>query len=476
MSEGKGFFTASLIFADIKGFTALERDSQLVDYYETLFPSVCNKIKSFSPVYINSWGDAIFCVFEDPIAAADSALAIRDFFRSYNWTDTQLPKLQVRVSVHSGRAYRGKDPITEEPGYIGTQINLAARIEPIVKPGEVWTTDKFVSLLETANPVHFSTDNLGVKPLAKKWGGQEIYRLRHADEAPLTDENIYEKVEVSGVDPVSAVLALYERGDDQQKLSAVDMMGKKDDPRVLEKLSAIVQDGSLPLNLRLMGIAGMGEVKNSKALPTLASVIDTKENEDPRIHIACIKAIASIGDLRSGTVLQSVLEHRKDYADVVVLQAIEALAFLKFSPAILHAVELLKEEGLDARLAQRIMAMLAVSGDERCIAAVLPYLNPDHSADERVLAMQVIVKYDPKCIKDNLITIARDTNEPEAMRAAAFAGLAKLDTVEAKSVLAEIVERAESSSAMAVNYLVEGKERVEKQERQAEESIKSLLW
>lgn len=476
MSKGKGFFTASLIFADIKGFTTLERDAHLVAFYETLFPALCAKTKDFNPLYINSWGDALFCVFEDPIAAADAALAIRDFFRSYNWTDTQLPKLQVRVSLHSGRAYRGKDPLTGETGYIGAQINLAARIEPIVKPGEVWTTDKFVSLLATANPTHLDTDNLGVKPLAKKWGGQEIHRLRHKDEKPLTDENIYEKVEVSGVDPVSTVLALYERGDDRQKLRAVDMMGKRDDPRFLEKLSAVVQDGSLPLNLRLMGIAGMGEVKNSKAIPTLASVIDTKENEDPRIHQACIKAIASIGDLRSGKVLQSVLEHRKDYADVVVLQAIEALAFLRYQPAIAHAIGLLKEEGLDTALTRRIMAMLTVSGDERCIPAVLPYVDPAHSTDERVLAMQIIVKYDPKCIKNDLIRIARDVNEPEAMRGAAFAGLAKLDTVEAKSVLAEIVERAESCSSTAVNYLVEGKERAEKQERQAEERIKDLIW
>ena len=75
------------------------------------------------------------------------------------------------MSLHSGRAYRGKDPISGDTGYIGTQINLAARIEPIVRPGEVWTTDKFISLMKTANPEHLDSDNLGVKPLAKKWGG-----------------------------------------------------------------------------------------------------------------------------------------------------------------------------------------------------------------------------------------------------------------------------------------------------------------
>jgi class 3 adenylate cyclase len=476
MPKTKGFFTASLIFADIKGFTQLSKDAQLIEFYETLYPELCNKVKTFQPTYVNSWGDALFCVFEDPIAAADCALAIRDLFAAYNWTDTQLPKMQVRVSLHSGRAYRGKDPITGEAGYIGTQINLAARIEPIVKPGEVWTTDKFVSLLNTANPEHLDTDNLGVKPLAKKWGGQEIHRLRRKNESPLEDDNIYEKVETVSVDTVATILALYDRGDDNQKLKAIDMMGKRDDPRIMEKLTSIVLNGSLPITHRLMAIAGMGEIKNSKALSALESVLNSKDKEDPRITRASIKAIASIGDLRSGKIVQNVLEHREEYPEYAVLQAIEALVFIPYQPAIKFAAELLEDESLDFSIAERILAMLTLVGDERCIPAVRPFLDRSRPVNERIGAIVLIVRHNPLIIKEELISIARDTNEPEGIRGPAFAGLAKIDTTETKSILAEISERAEPISSLALQYLVEGKERAEKQERSARNGVKDLIW
>jgi hypothetical protein len=86
---------------------------------------------------------------------------------------------------------------------------------------------------------------MGVNSLARKWGGQEIHRLRGAAEPPLAVGNIYEKADTKRVDPVAILLSLYERGDDEQQLQAVKMLGKSEDSRAVEKLCAIARNGSL---------------------------------------------------------------------------------------------------------------------------------------------------------------------------------------------------------------------------------------
>jgi hypothetical protein len=56
-------------------------------------------------------------------------------------------------------------------------VTLAARIEPQVIPGQIYTTQAFAAILAVTAPGRFATRYLGKLPLAKGYGALPIYQL-----------------------------------------------------------------------------------------------------------------------------------------------------------------------------------------------------------------------------------------------------------------------------------------------------------
>src|SRR5258708_6152636 len=103
---------------------------------------MADKLRPYEAFYVNSWGDAIVAAFRDPLKAARAALALRDLFRDTNWRNLGLSNhLAARIGLHAGAVFIGFDPLQSREGLAGHNVNLAARIEPVVKPNEVWVTD-----------------------------------------------------------------------------------------------------------------------------------------------------------------------------------------------------------------------------------------------------------------------------------------------------------------------------------------------
>ena len=475
MAPQKGFFTASLILAEITGFSALSSDDLLGCFFEEFHPKFRQLISNYTPISSNSWGNAIFCAFNDPVSAAHCALDMRDFFQSYIWDDSALPRLNLRISLHASRAFEEGSPDSDAHGFMGARIDLAAGLEPMLKPGEVWTSDIFIRILQTVGLDDIATDKIGVKPIARKWGGNEIHRLRRSIEAPLTDKNIYEREETKRVDPIAILINLYQRGDDEQQINAVKMLGKKDDPRAVEKLCSIAQKGSLSLQLRLDAIASLGEQQDSGAVPTLASILDAYKNEDPRIQIACVDAIIAIGDLRGGRALLHVLKNMNEYQEAVVLRTVESLAVIRHKTALNYLNEQVRENRLDEQVLIAVLHVLITVGDLTAAPFVVQFLDRDIPLDIRCAALTYLAYGRPQIIKTALQELALDRDGPSELRVLALAGLTKIDSNETKKTLAEIAEAAESLSSYAAQFLVEGKDYVEKLVRELRQDfIKKL--
>jgi hypothetical protein len=83
-----------------------------------------------------------------------------------------LPPLQIRISVHAGEVFLGMNPVTNRKELIGTEVNRAARIEPVVRPNHVYVTKDFVQRCKAEN-IRFQL--LGNIDLPKDWGSEEIY-------------------------------------------------------------------------------------------------------------------------------------------------------------------------------------------------------------------------------------------------------------------------------------------------------------
>ncbi len=179
---------AAIMFLDVKGFGRLSQ-IQLQMYIERILPDIAKIIQHHRDRFmdLNTWGDAIFAVSEDPVLLAGHALVIRDYFRQTNFEAKGLPnQLQSRISLHTGTVYHGFDSIRSREGVIGADVTLTARIEPITLPGEVWVTRDFAAMLAphaTAEKLEF--DDLGGKELAKNYGPRQLLRLRRSSEPPV---------------------------------------------------------------------------------------------------------------------------------------------------------------------------------------------------------------------------------------------------------------------------------------------------
>ena len=177
---------AGVLFADIAGYSKL-KEAQIKTYLSKVVPDLAARV--IDPhrqhfLELNTWGDGLILASTDPYKLAEIALELRDFYRKRNWSADSLPKLKVRVSLHAGAVYVGDDLIRRTNGIIGTQVNLAARIEPIITVGEVWVSEQFFHLIPQDQELPFGFDELGEKELAKQFGTAKLYRLRWEFESP----------------------------------------------------------------------------------------------------------------------------------------------------------------------------------------------------------------------------------------------------------------------------------------------------
>ena len=176
--------TVAILFLDVSGYSKLT-EPQLNVYMQNILPELAKIIQPYSNNLseINTWGDAIIAVSSDPYNIARLSLELRDFFKNRNWLNDHLPSdLSSRIALHAGAVTFGFDPIRNIKGIIGAQVNLAARIEPVTIPGEVWCTDQFMGLVDTGSDPKLAFDDLGECPLAKKFGSVRLWRLRRAYE------------------------------------------------------------------------------------------------------------------------------------------------------------------------------------------------------------------------------------------------------------------------------------------------------
>jgi class 3 adenylate cyclase len=163
----------AFLFADVKGFGKL-RETQVAHFVESIINLIATVMRAsgVKPLVLNTWGDGLLVVTESPAEAAEIALRL---------IEGMAPQISgtggfnFRVGLHCGPAFFvPNDPITGRPNVYGTDVNRAARIEPVVAPGEVWASRAFVTMAAATNATGLGFDDLGERELFKDG---EITRL-----------------------------------------------------------------------------------------------------------------------------------------------------------------------------------------------------------------------------------------------------------------------------------------------------------
>jgi adenylate cyclase len=168
----------SMLFADFAGFSRLDEE-RLSQFLEVVMGRIATVLDRHGDVVLtrNSWGDAIFAVITSPEHAAEIALEIQAEMDPSTLHDIGLPpEGGMRISLHHGPIFEHFDAVQGARTFYGTEVTVAARIEPRVPVGAIYTTQPFAAMIESdRNDYHF--EYVGNMDLAKNYGVRILYRL-----------------------------------------------------------------------------------------------------------------------------------------------------------------------------------------------------------------------------------------------------------------------------------------------------------
>lgn len=149
--------TATVLFSDIKGFTAVSEKldaSGLMEWLNSYMEAMAGLVMKHGGVVDKFIGDAVMAVFGVPVArrtaeeiardgqaAARCALAMRGELARFNseWSKKGLARIGIRIGLYTGELVSGSLGSSERMEYtvIGDTVNTASRLESFkLAPGE----------------------------------------------------------------------------------------------------------------------------------------------------------------------------------------------------------------------------------------------------------------------------------------------------------------------------------------------------
>lgn len=170
----------TMLFADAVGYSRLTEE-QIPLFYEHYVGPIAEFNDSIGcrAVHIETAGDGMYMVFDDPCAAGLYALELSELINRRDWGSVGLPaNLGIRVGLHCGPVFVGRDPITKRPLYTGVHTSRTARIEPITPPGQVYASSAFAAVATARNVRGLRFSYIGRTQLAKDYGVLPLYHVK----------------------------------------------------------------------------------------------------------------------------------------------------------------------------------------------------------------------------------------------------------------------------------------------------------
>ena len=194
----------TMLFADIAGYSKFTEHAIPV-FIDTFLRrlSLLAAESKHPPRCLNTWGDAVFAVFDFAMDAGNFALEVVQLVedgkdewlqKGLYWEeagDQDVPAkhpLAIRIGLHTGPVFMHYDPVVRRLDFTGTHVSRAARIEPITQLNQVFASEEFVALTELHTAIvglseggvrnGLNCEYAGTMPLAKGYAGQyRIYRV-----------------------------------------------------------------------------------------------------------------------------------------------------------------------------------------------------------------------------------------------------------------------------------------------------------
>ena len=206
----RGRRLAAVMFTDVVGYSALaERDERLaVDLLNEHRQIVRKILPSFGGREVKDTGDGFFVEFTSIIEATNCAVAIQTTLFERNLSADESRKLEIRIGLHLG------DVLDSHDDRYGTEVNIAARIEPFATAGGICISQQVLDQIGSKIDLPFKKlgklklknikDPLAVFRIVLPWEAPGTSFLRQAinfflPRGPSTPEGIFLGIQVMGV-------------------------------------------------------------------------------------------------------------------------------------------------------------------------------------------------------------------------------------------------------------------------------------
>lgn len=176
-TDDPGAVTRGFLFADVRDYTSYvethgdRAGAALLARYRSLVRSV---VAAAHGAEIRTEGDSFFIVFDSVSAAVRAGLAILDAAAA---TTDDADPLRVGVGVHAG------ETVETVEGYVGSAVNIAARLCAQAKAGELVVSETVRGVVRTSLDLDF--EPLGARRLKGIAEPIACYRVRPRAAAPL---------------------------------------------------------------------------------------------------------------------------------------------------------------------------------------------------------------------------------------------------------------------------------------------------
>jgi class 3 adenylate cyclase len=143
--------TRGFLFADLRGYTAFTEKHgdkvarDLLDAYRQVVRKV---VREFGGAEIKTEGDSFYVVFPSATAAVKCGVALVEAANRATRDRPDLP-ITVGVGIHAG------ETAESEEGYVGSAVNVAARLGAAAGAGEVLVSETVRGLTRTGGEVRY---------------------------------------------------------------------------------------------------------------------------------------------------------------------------------------------------------------------------------------------------------------------------------------------------------------------------------
>ena len=175
----------AMLFADAVGYSRLSED-QIPIFVSRFLGSVAelNEKVEHPPIHSETAGDGLYMVFGSVADAGRYALRLSEMVHTVDWETQGMPgDMDIRVALHCGPVFCGKDPITGLPLFTGPHTSRTARIEPITPAGQVYASGAFAAVAAAVGVNDLEFRYVGRTQLAKKYGALPLFHVRRATSA-----------------------------------------------------------------------------------------------------------------------------------------------------------------------------------------------------------------------------------------------------------------------------------------------------